>query len=169
MKKVLFALFAAMFVGFAFTACGDKKSSSNEEEETDYCAEAKDILDDIEKNGNDWDAEKWESVMEDLIKLETDFYKSKPSKEDLKEFDRLGPKMESALVKLDDDAQTKMLNAMMKVSEKYKDELDKAEKAARAAVKDDDADAGDDTDEYYDDADDTEEDYDNADGEEYDE
>ncbi|MCR5679532.1 MAG: hypothetical protein K6G08_04890 [Prevotella sp.] len=167
MKKVLFALFAAMFVGFAFTACDDKKSSSNEEEETDYCAEAKDIVADIEKNGNDWDAEKWESVMEDAAKLEIDFYKSEPSKEAMEEFNKV--KLDDAFDKLNESAKMKAFAAIMKVADKYKDELNKAEEAARAAVKDDDADAGDDADYYYDDADDTEEYYDNADGEEYNE
>jgi hypothetical protein len=124
MKKVIFGLLALMMCCF-MTSCS-----------TDYVQKAKDIVADIEKNGNDWDAEKWESVMEDAAKLEIAFYKSEPSKEAIEEYNKV--KIESAFEKLSDDAKLKAFAALMKIADKYKDELEKAEEAAKKAAGDKD-------------------------------
>jgi len=120
MKKVIFGLLALMMCCF-MTSCS-----------TDYVQKAKDIVADIEKNGNDWDAEKWESVMEDAVKLEIDFYKSEPSKEAMEEFDKV--KLDKAFDKLNESAKMKAFAALMKIADKYKDELNKAEEAAKKAA-----------------------------------
>ena len=139
MRKVLFALMAAMLMGVAFTACSDKKSSDKEKEETetttDYIDTAKDIVADITKNGNDWDADEWEDAMEDAIKNEIAFYKSKPSKETIANYEKI--QMEDALGDLNDDAKMKALAAALKVVDKYKEELDEAMEAAKETTEDD--------------------------------
>ena len=93
---------------------------------TDYVGKAKDFVAEIEKNGNDWDADKWESVMNDMLDLTLDFYKSSPTKEQYEEFSKI--KLEDALGKLKEDAQMKAFAALMKIasSDKYK-EIEKAE------------------------------------------
>ena len=116
MKKVLFGLCALMMCCF-MTSCS-----------TDYVAKAKDIVAEIEKNGNDWDADKWESTMEDAIKNEIAFYKSEPSKEAIDEYEKI--KIEDALGKLNDDAKMKALAAALKVADKYSKELEEAKKAS---------------------------------------
>ena len=114
MKKVLFGLCALMVCCF-MSSCS-----------TDYVGKAKDFVAEIEKNGNDWDADKWESVMNDMFDLTLDFYKSSPTKEQYEEFSKI--KLEDALGKLKEDAQMKAFAALMKIasSDKYK-EIEKAE------------------------------------------
>ena len=142
MKKIVFMLMAAMLMGVAFTSCSDKKSSDKDDKEitaADYIDKEKEIVADIEKNGNDWASNEWEDVFEDFIVNEIAFYKSKPSKEEMKKYFEKR-KIVDIFGKLGVDAQTKAVAAIMKVSNKYEAELEEAQKAATK-------DAGDESDE----------------------
>ena len=116
MKKVIFGLCALMMC-FFMTSCS-----------TDYVQKVKDIAADIEKNGNDWDAEKWESVMEEAVQNEIAFYKSGPSKEAIDEYEKV--QFEEALGKLNDEAKVKAAAAALKMYGKYEKEINEAKKAS---------------------------------------
>ena len=123
------------------------------------------IVDDMVENGKEYDEDKWESVLRETAELQLSFWESEPSKDDIKEFDKLGKQFSKALSKATKSKKSeKAFEKAYKALNKEKDfkklikDADKAEtkarKAAKKAAKDDDEDEDEDEDDEDEDDDD---------------
>lgn len=123
------------------------------------------LCDDIAENGKDFDADQWESVLRETAELHLSFWESEPTKQEIKEFDKLGKQFSKAITKATKSKKSdKAIEKAYKALNKDKDfkklikDVDKAESKARKAAnkkaKDDDEDEDEDEDEDDDEDDD---------------
>lgn len=141
MRKVLFSL-GTILMCVLLASCGkpmDKLQS---------------MVDDLTENGKDWDADQWETFIRDVTDQELAFWESEPTKEEIKEFDKLGKSFKKAINKVTknkkaEKAFEKAIKALDKDDdfEELNKRMNKAEKKARKAAsknnKDDDEDDSD--------------------------
>ena len=149
MRKVLFGL-GAILMCVLLSSCGNPLSKLQS------------LADDMAENGKDWDEDQWESVLRDAAELELAFWESEPTKEEIKEYDKLDKVLSKAVKKAtkskkSEKALEKAYKALMKDKE-FKELLKdgekaekKARKAAKKSAKDDDEDDDDDEEEDDDD------------------
>lgn len=149
MKKIIYC-FTALFVTMLMASCGN------------HLAKLESLVDDLAENGKEWDADQWETFMRDVYDVQLAFFESEPTKEDLKEFDKIGKSFDKALTKaIKGKKAQKAFEKAAKALDKDRDfkklvkQAEKAEKAARKAAKksakkDSDDDEDEDEDEDYD-------------------
>lgn len=123
MKKIVFSLMAATLC-LLMTSCGSPASRLQS------------LADDIEKNGNDWtDADKWESVMEDLLTMTCDFLESNFNEDEVMEFGESLTNLVDALRGIDDNKALKAIKKAQKAMSKKKDLQKRLKSAQKKADK----------------------------------
>lgn len=150
MKKILFG-FCALIVGIMIASCN--KSSESADDDTlsvSGVSYFESLAKDIEKNGDEWDTEKWISVMKEASEKELAFWESDPSEKEVDEFDEACEEAADAIRNLDSKALKKVKKAASKKEvEKIIEKSKKAEKKVRKKInKDDDSSSYDDDDDY---------------------
>ena len=135
MKKILFGL-AALLMSVAICSCSNSSSSKDGDEgadKKDAISALKDFAKDIKKNGNDWDEVKIKEVYKDMLNCVVDFYEGLPSKDEIKDFQRISDDIQGAISSLDEDARSTFYD--LKDSPEIDMILTKLEKAHSKAKK----------------------------------
>jgi len=154
MKRILMGL-SALLMCILLTSCGSPADK------------LQGILDDMKANGKQWDAEQWESTLREVADLQISFWESNPTKQEIKAFDKLGDKFETALTKIMKSKRAqKAIEKASKRLEKdkeFKKLIKQGEKLEKKARKNASRQAEDDDEGYDDDDDYDDEDYDDDD------
>ena len=146
MKKLLFAP-CALLMCWAMAACSDKgKDGDKEKEDKNPIAEVEDFIEDITDNSSDWSVKEWKSRIMDLGEAMLAFWESEPSKDDIKELDKLQNEFQKAIMEAANGSNKEVLEQVFKELEEDSDfkqldkKINKAEKKARKKAKMDDDD-----------------------------
>ena len=128
MKKLIFSI-SALMMCLIMTSCSK-------------LGKLQSMADDMKENGKSWTADEWEQYLLDMADATLAFWDSEPSKEDIKEYDKINKQMERTMEKVAKGKKVqKALDKAMKKLEKNRDfksavrKLEKLEKKARNASK----------------------------------
>lgn len=123
MKKIIFSL-GTLLLCLVLAGCSGSGASY-----------FKSLAKDIEKNGDEWDIEKWTSVMKEAAEKELAFWESDPSEKEVDEFDEAQEECGDAIRDLKSKAQSKARKASNKKEvEKILEKSNKAEKKVRKKI-----------------------------------
>ena len=117
MKKFIIGLCALMML-FMMASCGGA------------VGKIESLTKDVEKNSEDWDTEKWVSVLTDFYETSIEFLESEPSEKDFDKFDDAYSDFKDAVRDSDSNKKTKAINKkeIQKLDGKFRKAYSKAKK-----------------------------------------
>ena len=108
MKKLIFSI-SALMMCLIMTSCSK-------------LGKLQSMADDMKENGKSWTADEWEQYLLDMADATLAFWDSEPSKEDIKEYDKINKQMERTMEKVAKGKKVqKALDKAMKKLEKNRD------------------------------------------------
>ena len=142
MKKMIYVLLAAFVMGVSFAACSNKDSKDSDEDKKDVKEAIEDLMSKLD-NPKDLDAQDLIDIRKSLMEIQIDAIKSDPSKEEVKELEKLFEKFEKVWNKAVDRVDEEELNKAIELYDRDKElkdlekEMNKANKEYKKKHKDD--------------------------------